>query len=571
MHSDYRRVTRWNRAQRAWETGRRGYGVLSDPRLNKGTAFTDSERAALGLTGLLPSRVLTLDQQAERAYRQCAQQPSALEKNIYLAALHDRNEVLYYRVLTDHLSELLPIVYTPTIGEAIQRYSHQYRRPRGVYLNVDAPDQVETALRASGLSADEVDLIVATDAQAILGIGDWGVGGIDIAVGKLAVYTAAGGIDPARTLPVMLDVGTDRAELLEDPLYLGVRHKRPAQETYDAFIDAYVTAALKVFPGALLHWEDFGPGNARRILDRYRDHILTFNDDMQGTGAVNLAAVLAGARASQTPLTEHRIVIFGAGTAGIGIADQLYAAMTSQGLGSAAARARFWCLDREGLLTDDMAGLRDFQVPYARPAAEVGGWPGQGTATGIGLAEVVGRVHPTILIGTSTVHGAFTEQVVREMAAHVDQPVILPMSNPTSLSEATPADLMSWTGGRALMATGSPFDPVTYQGVTYQIGQANNALIFPGLGLGALLSRARRITDHMITAAAQAVAGLTNTTTPGASLLPPIDDLRTTSAHVALAVAAAADDDGVAGLTGITADAVSAAMWQPRYAPMHAV
>jgi malate dehydrogenase (oxaloacetate-decarboxylating) len=545
--------------------------VLSDPRLNKGTAFTDPERAALGLTGLLPSRVLTLDQQAERAYQQCSRQPSALDKNIYLTALHDRNEVLFYRVLTDHLSELLPIVYTPTIGEAIQRYSHQYRRPRGVYLSVDAPDQIETALRASELSADEVDLIVATDAQAILGIGDWGVGGIDIAAGKLDVYTAAAGIDPARTLPVVLDVGTDRAELLEDPLYLGVQHKRPARERYDAFVDAYVAGALNVFPGALLHWEDFGPGNAGRILNRYRDHILTFNDDMQGTGAVNLAAVLAGARASQTTLTQHRIVIFGSGTAGIGIADQLHEAMTSQGLDAAAARARFWCLDRQGLLIDDMTGLRDFQVPYARPAAEVGDWPGHGTASGIGLAEVVGRVHPTILVGTSTVHGAFTEQIVREMAAHVDQPVILPMSNPTSLSEATPADLVGWTGGRALIATGSPFDPVTYQGVTYQIGQANNALIFPGLGLGALLSRARRITDHMITAAAQAVAGLTDTTTQGAPLLPPIDDLRGTSARVALAVAQAAADDGIADVHGITAGAVSAAMWQPRYAPVHAV
>ncbi len=571
MRSDTGPVTRWNPAERAWETRSRGYGVLSDSRLNKGTAFTGPERTALGLNGLLPSRVLTLDQQAERAYRQCSQQPSALAKNTYLTALHDRNEVLYYRVLTDHLSELLPIVYTPTIGEAIQRYSHQYRRPRGVYLSIDAPGQIETALRASGLSAGEVDLIVATDAQAILGIGDWGVGGIDIAVGKLAVYTAAAGIDPARTLPVMLDVGTDRAELLEDPLYLGVPHKRPAQEPYDAFIDAYVSAALKVFPGALLHWEDFGPGNARRILDRYRDRILTFNDDMQGTGAVNLAAVLAGARASQTPLTGHRIVIFGSGTAGIGIADQLYDAMTSQGLDSATARARFWCLDRQGLLTDDMTGLRDFQVPYARRATEVGDWPGHRTATGIGLAEVVGRVHPTILIGTSTVHGAFTGQIVREMAAHVDQPVILPMSNPTSLSEATPADLVGWTGGRALIATGSPFGPVTYQGVTYQIGQANNALIFPGLGLGALLSRARHITDRMITAAAQAVAGLTDTTTQGAPLLPPIDDLRTTSAHVALAVAQAAGDDGVADLPGITADAVRAATWQPRYAPVRAV
>jgi malate dehydrogenase (oxaloacetate-decarboxylating) len=571
MCPDTRPVTRWNPAERAWETSGRGYSVLRDPRLNKGTAFTESERAALGLTGLLPSRVLTLDQQAERAYRQCTQEPSALGKNIYLTALHDRNEVLYYRVLTDNLSELLPIVYTPTIGEAIQRYSQQYRRPRGVYLSIDAAGQIETALRASGLPADEVDLIVATDAQAILGIGDWGVGGIDITVGKLAVYTAAAGIDPARTLPVMLDVGTDRAELLADPLYLGVRHKRPAREPYDGFIDAYVTAALKVFPGALLHWEDFGPGNARRILNRYRDRLLTFNDDMQGTGAVNLAAVLAGARASQTPLTQHRIVIFGSGTAGIGIADQLHNAMTSQGLDAAVARARFWCLDRQGLLSDDMTGLRDFQVPYARPAAEVGGWPGHGTASGIGLAEVVSRVHPTILVGTSTVHGAFTEQVVREMAAHVDQPVILPMSNPTSLSEATPADLMSWTGGRALIATGSPFGPVTYQGVSYQIGQANNALIFPGLGLGALLSRAGRITDHMITAAAQAVAGLTDTTAPGAPLLPAIDDLRTTSAQVALAVAEAAAQDGVAGLTGIAADDVSAAMWQPRYAPVHAV
>ena len=566
-----RPVIRWNQAEQAWETTCRGYSVLSDPWLNKGTAFTEPERAALGLTGLLPSRVLTLDQQAERAYQQCSGQASALDKNVYLTALHDRNEVLFYRVLTDHLSELLPIVYTPTIGEAIQRYSHQYRRPRGIYLSIDAPDQIETALHAPELSADEVDLIVATDAQAILGIGDWGVGGIDIAAGKLAVYTAAGGIDPARTLPVVLDVGTDRRELLEDPLYLGVRHQRPAQEAYDDFIDAYVTAALTIFPNALLHWEDFGPGNARRILDRYRDHVLTFNDDIQGTGAVNLAAVLAGARASQTPLTGHRVVIFGSGTAGIGIADQLHDAMASQGLDSAAARARFWCLDRYGLLTDDMTGMRDFQVRYARPAAEVRDWPGHGTASGIGLAEVVGRVHPTILIGTSTQHGAFTEKIVREMAAHVDRPAILPMSNPTTLSEATPADLLAWTGGRALIATGSPFAPVTHQGVTYQIGQANNALIFPGLGLGALLSRARRITDHMITAAAEAVAGLTETTTPGAPLLPPIDDLRTTSAAVALAVAQAAASDGVAGHTGITADAVQAAMWQPVYAPVHAV
>ena len=566
-----RPVLQWNHGEKAWDTTCRGYSVLSDPWLNKGTAFPESERAALALTGLLPSRILTLDQQAQRAYKQCSQQASDLDKNVYLTALHDRNEVLFYRVLTDHLSELLPIVYTPTIGEAIQQYSHQYRRPRGVYLSIDAPDRIETALRAPELTSDQVDLIVATDAQAILGIGDWGVGGIDIAAGKLAVYTAAGGVNPARTLPVVLDVGTDRPELLEDPLYLGVRHRRPAQEPYDAFIDAYVTTALKIFPHALLHWEDFGPGNARRILDRYRDHVLTFNDDMQGTGAVNLAAVLAGARASETPLTRHRVVIFGSGTAGIGIADQLRGAMTGDGLDPAAARARLWCLDRYGLLTDDMTGMRDFQVPYARPAAEVRDWAGFGTDSGIGLAEVVARVHPTILIGTSTLHGAFTEQIVREMAAHVDSPVILPMSNPTTLSEAAPADLLAWTGGRALIATGSPFSPVAYQGVTYQIGQANNALIFPGLGLGALLSRARRITDHMISAAAQAVAGLTDTAKPGASILPPIDDLRATSARVALAVAEAAADDGVAARPGLTPDAVDAAMWKPQYAPVHAV
>jgi malate dehydrogenase (oxaloacetate-decarboxylating) len=566
-----RPVIRWNPAEQAWETTCRGYSVLSDPWLNKGTAFTESERDALGLTGLLPSRVLTLDQQAQRAYRQCSRQASDLDKNIYLTALHDRNEVLFYRVLTDHLSELLPIVYTPTIGEAIQQYSHQYRRPRGVYLSIDAPDHIEAALRAPQLSADEVDLIVATDAQAILGIGDWGVGGIDIAAGKLAVYTAAAGIDPARTLPVVLDVGTDRPELLDDPLYLGVRHKRRAQGPYDAFIDSYVTTALKIFPHALLHWEDFGPGNARRILDRYRDRVLTFNDDMQGTGAVNLAAVLAGARASQTALTKHRVVIFGSGTAGIGIADQLHDAMTSQGLDTAAARARLWCLDRYGLLTDDMTGLRDFQVPYARPAAEVRDWPGYGTGSGIGLAEVVRRVHPTILVGTSTQHGAFTQQIVQDMAAHVDRPVILPMSNPTTLAEATPADLIAWTGGRALIATGSPFDPVTYQGMTYQIGQANNALIFPGLGLGALVSRARRITDHMIASAARAVAELTDSAAPGAALLPPIDDLRATSARVAHAVALAAVHDGVAEQAGITAESVRAAMWKPQYAPVHAV
>ncbi len=402
--------------------------------------------------------MLTQDQQAARAYAQYSAQPTDLARNVYLAALHDRNEVLFYRLLGNHLPEMLPIIYTPTVGPAIERYSYEYRRPRGVYLSVDAPGDIERSLRASGLGPDDVDLIVTTDGEAILGIGDWGVGGIDIAVGKLAVYTAAAGVDPGRTLPVMLDVGTNRKDLLDDLLYLGNRHTRVDQDTYDAFIEAYVAAATKLFPEALLHWEDFGPANARRILDRYRDHVLTFNDDIQGTSAVNLAAVLSGAQASGVPLRDHRIVIYGAGTAGIGIADQLRDALIADGLPAQQATRRLWRIDRHGLL-GDQTGLRDFQVRYARPASEVAGWNRDPTVNGIRLAEVVRKARPTILIGTSGQGGAFTESVVCAMAAHAARPIILPMSNPTELAEAVPADLLAWTGGRALVATGGPRRP----------------------------------------------------------------------------------------------------------------
>jgi malate dehydrogenase (oxaloacetate-decarboxylating) len=511
--------------------------------------------------------VLTLDQQAKRAYAQYLEQPDDLAKNINLTNLHDRNEVLFYRLVADHLAEMLPIVYTPTVGAAIARYSHEYRRPRGVYLSVDAPEDIERSLRASRLGPEDLDLIVATDGEAILGIGDWGVGGINIAVGKLAVYTAAGGIDPGRTLPVMLDVGTNRQELLDDPMYLGNRHPRVDTGTYDAFIDTYVSVATRLFPRALLHWEDFGPANARRVLGRYRDQVLTFNDDMQGTGAVNLAAVLSAARVSGVPLRDHRVVIFGAGTAGIGVADQVRDALAEAGLGVDQATGRIWCIDRYGLLTDDADGLRDFQVPYARPAKEVQGWGGTG------LAEVVREVRPTILIGTSGQGGAFTEPVVREMAAHTRRPVILPMSNPTNLAEAVPADLLAWTDGRALVATGSPFPPVTCGGVRFEIGQANNALIFPGLGLGAIVAQAARITDSMLSAAAHAVASRVPASTPGAPILPPMDQLRETSAAVAVAVAHAAQQDHVAG-AAVDDDVearVRAAMWQPVYLPIRAV
>jgi malate dehydrogenase (oxaloacetate-decarboxylating) len=505
-----------------------------------------------------------------RVYAQYQRLTTDLARNVLMNEVHDRNEVLYYRLLTSHLTEMLPIVYTPTVGQAIEHYSHEYRRPRGVYLSVDQPTLIETSLRAPGLEPGDVDLIVATDAGAILGIGDWGVGGIHIAVGKLAVYTAAAGIDPNRVLPVMLDVGTDRQSLLDDPLYIGNRHPRVPVAGYDRFLDAFVSTATRLFPQALLHWEDIAVSNARRLLDRYRDQTLSFNDDIQGTGAVNLAAVLAAVRATGVGLTGHRIVIFGAGTAGTGIADQLSAAMTAEGLPEDEARARFWAVDRAGLLTDAMPGLAPAQRRYARQAAEVAGWQRDEALGGIGLAEVVGRAHPTILIGTSTVAGSFTEPIVRDMAAHCARPVILPMSNPTSLSEAVPADLIAWTEGRALVATGSPFLPVDYRGVRYEIGQANNALVFPGLGLGVIAARARRVTDGMLAAAAHAVSRLVDTATPGAPLLPRVEALRETSIAVAAAVAQAAVAEGVstARLDADPRAQIRAIMWEPQYRPV---
>jgi malate dehydrogenase (oxaloacetate-decarboxylating) len=566
--------TLWLDEDGAWCTTLRGRQVLADPRINKGTAFTDRERADLGLTGLIPAAHFTLDDQAARVYAQYLAQPDDLARNVTLSALHDRNEVLFYRLLTDHLSEMLPIVYTPTVGKAIQHYSQEYRRPRGIYLSVDHPELIEASLLDSDLGPDDVDLIVATDAGAILGIGDWGVGGINIAVGKLAVYTAAGGIDPARTIPVMLDVGTDRQSLLDDPLYIGNRHPRVPAAEYDAFLDAFARAVGKLFPRALLHWEDLGVANARRLLERYRNERLTFNDDIQGTGAVNLAAVLAATRATGRPLASQRIVIFGMGTAGSGIADQLAAAMVLDGVPAAEARARFWAVDRQGLLTRDMAGLSEQQRRYARD-------PGEGTA--VGLADVVARAHPTVLIGTSGQTGAFTEAIVRDMAAHTGRPVILPMSNPTPLSEAVPADLIAWTDGRGLIATGSPYPAVEHDGTRYEIGQANNALVFPGLGLGVIAARARRVTDGMLLAAARAVAGLVDISSPGTPLLPPVSRLRETSVAVAVAVVRAARaenvaenvaDDLVAGGAKHGADAVTdaelaarirAMMWEPRY------
>ncbi|MDA1810231.1 oxaloacetate-decarboxylating malate dehydrogenase [Bacillus sp. HSTU-bmb18] len=553
------------------ETTLRGVEVLSTPLLNKGVAFTQEEREELGLKGLLPPAVLTLEEQARRAYEQFCSQPDDLLKNVYLTALHDRNEVLFYRILTNHLREMLPIVYTPTVGVAIQRYSHEYRKPRGVYLSINDPSGIEEAFANIGATAENIDLVVVTDGEGILGIGDWGVGGINIAIGKLAVYTAAVGIDPSRVLPVILDVGTNREELLNNPFYIGNRHPRITGEAYDEFIDTFVQAVNKQFPKALLHWEDFSSRNARKILDKYRHDICTFNDDIQGTGAVSLAAVLSAVQASGVPLSEHRVVVFGAGTAGIGIADQVRDAMVRVGVSEEESYKRFWCIDRNGLVTDNMEDLLDFQMPYARKEAEVSEWKQNDV---IGLAEVVKHVKPTILIGTSTVAGAFKEEIIKEMASRVERPIILPMSNPTPLAEAKPADLIEWTEGKALVATGSPFEPVTYNGVTYVIGQSNNALIFPGLGLGTIVVRASVMTDGMFAAAAEAVASMVDTSQPGAPILPEVEELRNISEMVAIEVAKVAVAEGVARENLSDNDikiAVKEAIWEPEYRQIKAV
>ncbi|MFF3514694.1 NAD-dependent malic enzyme [Streptomyces sp. NPDC002573] len=540
-------------------------GVLADPFLDHGMAFTQAERDALGLTGRLPSGVLTLEQQAERAYRQIQAQGSDLAKNVGLEQLHDRNETLYFKVLTDHLVDLLPIVYDPTVGEAIEKYSHEYRRPRGAFLSIDRPDEMEKTFATFRLGPQDVDLIVCTDAEEILGIGDWGVGGIQIAVGKLAVYTAAAGIDPRRVLAVSLDVGTDRKSLLNDPLYIGNRHPRVRGADYDAFIEKYLRTASSMFPDALLHFEDFGPGNARRILEKYAGTYRIFNDDVQGTGAITLAATLSAVKVSGVPMRDQRLVVFGAGTAGVGIADQLRDAMIRNGASPEQATAQVWLIDKQGLLTRDMDDLRDYQRPYARDRAEVAGWAADGGA--ISLATTVREAKPTILLGTSTVHGAFTREVVEAMAEGTERPIVFPISNPTSRIEAMPADVIAWSQGKALVAVGIPVPPVEFGGVTYEIGQANNALLYPGLGLGTIVSGASRVTAGMLLAAAQAVADQVDVSMPGASLLPPVENLRQSSAITATAVVGAAVNEGVAShKPDDPGRAVRDAMWEPVYA-----
>ena len=538
--------------------------VVTNPLTNRGTAFTIEERHRLGLTGRFPAAVETLDQQASRTYRQLCGFERNLDKYVFLDQLHDRNETLYYRVLTDHLAELLPVVYDPTVGEAIKRWSREYRRSQAVYLSVDRIEDVRPSFETLGLGPDDVDLLVVSDAEEILGIGDWGVNGTDISVGKLAVYTAAAGIHPGRTIAVNLDCGTDNEALLNDPSYLGNRHARVRGKRYDALVEEYLSVAAELFPRALLHFEDFGPANARRILQANRDKYRIFNDDMQGTGAIVIAAVISGMKVTGQNFADQRLVVYGAGTAGTGMADQIRAGMVRDGLSPDEARSRIWLIDRAGLVTDDMEGLPDYQRAYARPAGEAADWTREHGR--IGLLETVRRVHPTILIGTSTDHGAFTRDVVEAMSAGVERPIILPLSNPTERIEAMPADVVAWSGGKALVATGIPVEPFDYRGTRFTIGQGNNALLYPGLGLGVIVSGASRVTDGMLLAAARAVAGQVDPTAPGAALLPPVENLRASSATVAVAVARQAQADGVAvARHDNLIQAVQDAMWEPVY------
>jgi malate dehydrogenase (oxaloacetate-decarboxylating) len=543
-----------------------GPALLETPLLNKGSSFSEEERREFGLMGLLPPHVSTMDEQLVRTYENYSRKTSDLERYIFLASLQDRNETLFYRLLQDHITEMLPVIYTPVVGLGCQQYSHIYRRPRGLYVSYPHIGDIDAILQ----NAPAVpDVIVVTDGERILGLGDLGVGGMGIPVGKLSLYTLCAGINPSKTLPVLLDVGTNNQSLLEDPLYLGTRQRRVGREDYDAFIETFVTAVLRHFPNALLQWEDFSKDNAARLLDRYRNRLCTFNDDIQGTGAVTLAGVLAATAATRQRLRDQRIVILGAGSSAIGISDQLVTAMVGDGASAADARAAIWLIDSEGLVHSGRRHLSSNKQRYAQPRERTAEWA-SATPDRIGLDDVVRHVQPTVLIGTSAQPGAFTESIIREMAAAVERPIVFPLSNPTSKSEAVPADLLAWTEGRALVATGSPFPAVEYAGRTMHIGQCNNAFVFPGVGLGIIAAGARRVSDDMFVAAARALSEWSPARrTPGESLYPTLEQVRKVARDVAVAVAVEAQHAGLAEPTSRPEleARIDAHMWEPRYLP----
>ncbi|WP_041304088.1 NAD-dependent malic enzyme [Mycolicibacterium rhodesiae] len=521
-----------------------GQDLMFDALRTKGTAFTHAERLELGLLGLLPTAEKTLEEQAKHSWREFSTRREGLDQHIYLRALQDRNETLFYRLLRDHIPETMPIVYTPTVGEACQRFSEIYRRPRGLFVSYPDRDYLREVLRNRPADRHDVDVIVVTDGQRILGLGDQGIGGMGIPIGKLSLYTLIGGIDPARTLPIVLDVGTDNVELLEDPEYLGWRHRRVADEEYFAFIDEFVTAVHEEMPDVLLQWEDFATAHAQPILERYRDKLLTFNDDIQGTAAVALGALHGAATIAGRPLSQQQVVMLGAGSAGIGVLNMVRREMVAQGISEQEATSRIWVVDVVGLLTDDRTDLSEGQRSFAQPASAVAGWGVSGAAQ---LADVVHHIDVGVLLGLSTAAGAFTEQIVRELASKTDRPIIFPLSNPTSRAEAHPAELDEWTDGRALIATGSPFAPLVRNGVQRPVAQCNNAYIFPAMGLAVTAAQATRVTDEMMRAAAASLGDASPALTdPDAPLLPAWNDVPEIAVRIALAVGRQAVADGVA-------------------------
>ena len=544
----------------------RGVQLLNTQLLNKGTAFTALERAEFGLDGLLPPRIESLDEQVVRAYDAFQRKQDPLERHIYLRALQDTNEVLFYRLLLDHIEEMTPVVYTPVVGLGCQQFSRIYRRPRGLFVSYPFRDSIPALLRNRPNSG--VDVIVVTDGERVLGIGDQGVGGLGIPIGKLSLYSLIGGIHPARTLPIILDIGTNNSELLRDPQYLGWRHERITGQAYFDFIEQFVTAVQSEIPGACLQWEDFAKNHARPLLNRYRDQLLTFNDDIQGTAAVVLGTILSAAKTAGKNLKDMQIVMYGAGSATIGVADYLRGAMVSEGLPEQEARSRFWIVNTGGLLHSDRKNLNDEQRVYAQPLDRVGAWLSASSGS-LGLADVIARIDASVLIGLSTVAGSFTEPIIRDMAGKTERPIILPLSNPTEKSEAVPEDLIRWTNGRAIIATGSPFAPVQYEGRSIAIAQCNNVYIFPAIGLGAIASGARRITDSMMLEAARTLAEYSPALAdPNASLLPPLTDVRRITRAIAIAVGSEAQRSGVAPATSEESlkRAVHETQWTPRYA-----
>jgi malate dehydrogenase (oxaloacetate-decarboxylating) len=550
-------------------TSLRGAELLDTPLLNKGTAFTQEEKRSLGLLGLLPTHELDVSLQLARTYDSFKTRPTDMDKHIFLRALQDRNETLFYRLLSEHIEEMMPIVYTPVVGAACQQFGHIYRRPRGLFLSF--PNKAEMLEMIRNRPVKDVDVVVVTDGERILGLGDLGAGGMGIPIGKLSLYTACGGIHPARTLPICLDVGTNNPAAQADPLYIGWRHERVRGALYEEFVETFVKCLRAELPNVLLQWEDFANTQAFFLLDKYRDQICSFNDDIQGTAAVTASAIMAGLRATGGSWKEQRIVLLGAGSAGAGICQLVLNEMVDAGIPEAEARGKFWSLDSKGLVFAGRAAeINAVKARWARKGEEVSGWQRDDKGQ-VDLAEVVRRVKPTVLIGVSAQPGAFPEGIIREMARHTRRPIVLPLSNPTSKIEAKPADILEWTEGRALVATGSPFADVTHNGVRHVIGQCNNSYIFPGVGLGTIASRARRVTDAMFLAAARALADQTPAAKEvGAPLLPRLSDIKRVSLAVAHAVALQAVKDGVAErMSDYEAlQAVTNMWWEPKYLPM---